>query len=228
LPLLGHRLHTATSALGRIDAHEKLRLTLTRWLDDHWAATGHDVNQEPITLGLIASGSNHRLVAVDGSGVTESPDLVLRAVEQLSAPTRLEPPPADWTTAVAPIARWLDAQRGRELARLATDSPSPAHAIVLRALQEKLRVSTRTERAMLGPRIARCRQLVLVSRGVGAERALSRLGVSGLNLEALEQLLRSRVPKTFAPRSAARLVAILSLGPDHTGLVSGLVKRDGD
>jgi superfamily II DNA or RNA helicase len=228
LPLFGHRLHRATSVSGRIDAHEKLRGVLTRWLDGRPPVTVQDLDRSPLTLGLIANGGNYRLVAVDESGVTESPDAVVRAVERLSATTRAEPRPGDWTKTAAPISQWLDEQRGRELARLATDSPSPAHAIVLRAMQEKLRASTRTERATLAPRIDQCRQLVLAARGVGAERALSRLGESELDLDALEQLLRSRTSTTSSTQCAPRLVAILSLGPDHSVLSGYVQEADGE
>ena len=229
LPLLGRRLRAATSALGGIDAHETLRLTLKRWLDDRPAATHPDVNRTPITLGLIANGGHHRLIAVDESGVTESPDVVLRAVDQLSTPAQSTSRTSDWMNTAAPIVRWLDEQRGRELARLATDSPSPAHAIVLRALQDRLQGSTRTERTILSPRIEVCRHLVLAARGIGAERALVRLGEAELNLEALEERLRSRSPTHCATHSAPRLVAILSLGPGNTGLLSGYVEEgDGE
>jgi hypothetical protein len=95
-------------------------------------------------------------------------------------------------------------------------------------MQEKLRTSTRTERATLAPRIDQCRQLVLAARGVGAERALSRLGESELDLDALEQLLRSRTSTTSPAQFAPRLVAILSLGPDHSVLGGYVKEADGE
>jgi hypothetical protein len=153
MPLLGQRLRTATSALGRVDAHEKLRSALKRWLDLRFAATPDDAILTPLSLGLIDHGGHYRLVVAGQSGVTENPDAVLQAVEQLSPNFPSQPCPGDWTRAVAPILRWLDEQRGRELARLATDAPSAAHSSVLRALQELLQSATRTERTMLAPRI---------------------------------------------------------------------------
>ena len=228
LPLLGNRLRAASTASGWSDAHEKLRALLTSWLavaHDDTRTTREAMIRTPVTLALIANGDDHRLVAVGESGVTESPDAVLPVAEQLQVQNLSEHRPGDWRSAVAPIVRWLDEQRGRDLARVATDSPSPAHATILRTLQESLQRSTRTERAMLGPRLERCRQLVLAARGIGAERALSQLSQSELTLDALEQLLRSRTPAVSTPRSAPRLVAILSLGPGQAGLVSGYAQE---
>ena len=227
LPLLGHRLAVATSALGRVDAHERLRAAMRCWRDGGLGPAGANapvVAECWITLALIATGGTHRLVAVDASGVTESADAVLRAVDLLG---RQQSPAAvsrDWLTVVAPIARWLEEQRGRELARLAIESPSPAHAAVLRMLQRRLESSTRTERALSGPRIEKCRQLVLSARGIGAERAILRQSQSELDLDALETLLRSRTRADSAVQSATRVVAVLALGSDQSGLVSGYVQ----
>jgi superfamily II DNA or RNA helicase len=224
LPLLGRRLGVATSALGRVDAHEKLRATLRRWLDADYVAP-ESVPRTSTTLALVASGGIHRLVAVDDSGATESPDAVLRVVGILG--TRRSPVPAsmDWRDIVAPIVRWIEEQRGRDLARLATDSPSPAHATLLRMLQQRLESAARTERTVLGPQVERCRQLVLVARGIGAERFISRLSEPELDLDAIEKLLRSRMPAESTVRSAPQLLAVLALRPDHAGVVSGYVQE---
>ena len=227
LPLLGDRLAVATSALGRVDAHEKLRATMKLWLDEgHGRAVpaGESVAGTALTLALIVSEGVQRLVAVVGGVVTESPDALLRTVELLG--TQRSPPPVsvDWPGVVAPIVRWLEEQRGRELARLATDSPSPAHATLLRMLQELLRRSTRTERAFTAPQIERCRQLVLLARGIGAERAISRLSQFELDLDAIEKLLGSRTRAHSTLRSPPQIVAVLALDSDHTRLVSAYVR----
>lgn len=228
LPLLGNRLAASTSALGQADAHERLRLKLKRWLDgDRVTPVGERVEGAAATLALIATGRVHRLVAVVDSRVTENPDAVLDAVDLIGGQLAADVLPTDWPIIVAPISQWLDEQRGRELARLATDSPSPAHTTVLRMLQELLQRSMRAERAVLGPRVERCRQLVLAARGIGAERALMGLSQSKLDLDVLEQSLRWRTPGNSSPRSAPRLVAVLSLRPSHRRLVSGYV-QEGD
>jgi superfamily II DNA or RNA helicase len=232
LPLLGNRLAVATSALGRVDAHEKLRATMKRWLDEgqgRAVPAGEAVTGTAPTLALIASEGTHRLVAAVDSVVTESPDAVLRAVELLGTEQSAPPVSIDWPGVVAPIVRWLEEQRGRELARLATDSPSPAHATLLRMLHELLQRSTRTERAVIAPQVERCRQLVLEARGIGAERAISRLSQSELEFGAIERLLVSRAPGHSTLRSPPQIVAVLALGGDHTRMVSGYVPaRNGE
>lgn len=231
LPLLGKRLAASTLASGRVDAGERLRSRLKGWLDRDRlisaASTEHTTGTRT-TLALIDGGGIQRLVAVADSRVTENPDALLNAVELLSAQVLTDVVPTDWLAIVTPIAQWLDEQRGRELARLATDSPSAAHATVLRMLQELLQRSTRAERALLGSQVERCRKLVLAARGIGGERVLSRLSESALDLDLLEQSLRSPALRDPASPSVPRLVAVLSLRSDHTQLVSGYVHGDGE
>lgn len=231
LPLLGNRLAALTSVSIHADASEHLRTRLKRWLDgDRVISTPASSSARGMetTLALIDAGGVQRLVAVANSRVTENADAVLHAVELLGADVPAGAVPAGWPDIVAPILAWIDEQRGRELARLATDSPSSAHATALRMLQELLHRSTRAERVILGPRVERCRQLVLAARGVGAERALSRLSQSGLDLDLLEQSLQSPARKDPSLRSGPRLVAVLSICSGHTGLVSGYVQRAGE
>jgi len=114
--------------------------------------------------------------------------------------------------ATAAIAKWLDEERGRAMAKPATDTPSPAHVAVLRALQECLTSTPRAERAALVKRVDHCRQLVIDARGIGAELAMARLvgGAQPLNLGALEQLLTSRTPPHAAARDTTALRAVLA------------------
>jgi hypothetical protein len=219
LPLLGGRLAVATSSLGRVDAHERLRAVLKLWLDVGYVAPV-SVIRTAVTLALVASGGIHRLVAVDDSGVTESPDAVLRAIEALGTQQLHTPVSVNYCDVVAPIVRWIEEQRGRELARLATDSPSPAHATMLRMLQERLRCATRAQRTLVVPQVERCRQLVLAARGIGAERAIARLSQSGLDLNAIENFLQSRMRADSTLRAAPHIVAVLALRSDHARPVS--------
>ena len=212
LPLLGKRLVRATAAVDRADAREKLRAALVDWAEGRVsgsAAKRANVARSVKGLALVVDGGVHRLVAVAASGVTESPDALLNAVELLG---ETRPPAAnscDWSSTVTAIVKWLEEQRGRELARLAADAPSPAHAAVLRMLHERLRRATRTERAALGNRIETSRQLVLGARGIGAEMALAQVSQSGLDLDELEKLLQSRTAANSKPHGAARILAVL-------------------
>jgi hypothetical protein len=103
------------------------------------------------------------------------------------------------------------------MAKPATDSPSPAHVAVLRALQESLTSATRAERAALVKRIDRCRQLVIAARGIGAELALARLmsNAEPLDLDALARLLTSRTLPDAVTRGRPFLQALLAYDGDQ-------------
>ncbi len=115
---------------------------------------------------------------------------------------------------LATVRAWIEHQRARALAGPAVESPSVAHAAVLRRLQALAARTGRAERAVIIERIERCRRLVLAARGIGAENAMAgfitRSATAGsLDLAALEFLLASRDqvnPPTGAPRLLALLV----------------------
>ena len=226
LPLLGTRLSRATSAIAQRaepGAMEELRRALSAW-----ANGPHDTSRKPaqgaahpVALGLIAQGAKHRLVAVIDNAVSDRPSDVLRAVPVLSATgrnsfhesTRQAVEPA----AALTLAKWIDEERGREIATPATDTPSPAHVAALRALQERLTIAPRAERTALARRVDHCRRLVITARGIGAERALARLfgKAEPLDLDALERLLASRTPPDAATRGNTILRAILACDGDR-------------
>ena len=224
LPLLGQRLVAATTSLGSTDVREQLRSCLRRWLDGGRGESviTRNATRGARTLALIAIGGTHKLVAIEQSGVTESPAVLLQSVELLGA--RQLPTTNDWTVIAERTVRWLEEERGRQLARLAIDSPSPAHAMLLRMLQERLQRASRNERVTTGPRIEQCRRLVLAARGAGAERALSRLRQREADPDEIESVLRSRTPSRSDAPTAPRLVAVLSLDENQTRFVSGLVQ----
>jgi hypothetical protein len=103
------------------------------------------------------------------------------------------------------------------MAKPATDTPSPAHVAVLRALQECLTSAPRAERAALVKRVDGCRQLVIAARGIGAELALARLmgNAEPLGLDALEQLLTERPSPNAATRGRPVLQALLAFDGDQ-------------
>jgi superfamily II DNA or RNA helicase len=226
LPLFGTRLSRATSAIARRaepGAMEELRRALSAW--EKGTNAVHDPRRPDsrhVALGLVAKGTNHRLVAVTDNDVSARPSDVLRAVQVLSAGgdngVRPDFPALQSVdAATAAIAKWLDEERGREMARPATDTPSPAHVAILRALQECLTSAPRAERAALVRRVDDCRQLVIDARGIGAEFAMARLvgGAQPLNLGALEQLLTSRALSHAAARGTTVLRAVLAYDADR-------------
>ena len=219
LPLLGARLTRATSAIasrGDTSANEELRRALSAWacgengtIETRLAMAE---SQGVVALGLVGDGTKHRLVAVRSSRVSERPSDVLHAVRILShAPGFESRPGPDAAVATRAIAIWLDEKRGREIAKPATNSPSPAHVAVLRALQDMLTSTIRAERTTIATRINRCRQLVIAARGIGAELALAGLIDSSepLDLETLEPLLESRRLHDETSPGDARLLALL-------------------
>lgn len=226
VPLIGVRMNRAISTtLGRGSAQciEHLRAALTRWAQGH-ACDGQS-GRGAVALALAVSGRTTRLLGVAGSQVTERPCELLDVVEAVSCGGALA-----GMDLCAPfeqrVHEWMDQQRGRELARAATDAPSPAHAETLRRLQLKLQSMSRAERVSFAGRVERCRQLVASAIGAGAELALRNLLDSGegISIEALEQLLESR-GSVNATNDAMRVIAILATD-ERRERVSALFTRD--
>ena len=213
LPLLGDRLSSATAKLAQHDdsgAIERLRHALTSWLTDvPVRQAAGPLPTTNVALGLASSGVASKLVVFNGDAASERPSDILTAVQWLSA----WPPRATCRAERIPggLLHWLDEERGRTLARLVSGAPSAAHVATLRALEQALSQATRPERAALSLRVARCRQLVMSARGVGAERALARfLAISSPpDLDALEQLLASRAPLLKKSADEWKYVALL-------------------
>lgn len=233
IPLFGDRLKRATLEVGRrgdTSATEELRRLLSTW------ATGASPMKQRggsghACLALLAESGRPRLVAVNERGVSEAPADVLQVVKDLSreAAERYAPDdalPDCVAVHVDSIVRWLDERRASELARPVTDAPSTVHATLLRALQEIPGNATRAERPALTARIVRCRQLVIAARGIGAEFALARLiePSSRLDLDALEQLLASRVVRAGKRDAMPTLSALLCEDPEQAGALSAFWK----
>jgi hypothetical protein len=175
----------------------------------HRASTASARLHRKVTLALIGSGSVHSLVAVSDSGITEDPRDVLQAAELL---TEHQCAPVTNPRAISgAIEHWVAERRGHEMARLATDQTSVAHAAVLRALQDRLRRAARFERKALGARIGKCRRRLLATRGIGAERALMELSQGNLDLDALEGVLESRALTGIERDELPRVIAALSV-----------------
>jgi hypothetical protein len=218
-PLLGQRLLKATADLRSTGTSsvERLRLVLGRWslnTVQRASTVGTRANRK-VALVLIGGDGVHRLVAVSDDGLTENPHDVLQAVESLDEHrfARATQPRAIRDV----IDHWLAEQHGRELARLATEPASAAHAALLRALQDRLRRAPRIERKALGTRIEKCRRLVLATRGIGAERAMLELSQATLDLDALEQVLASRALAGTQCAEPPRVIAALDLGDGGIG-----------
>jgi len=240
LPLFGERLTKSTAVImqrGESQAVEEIRRTLASWIGpvaDERSLELIPGEHDFVALALICRGPGPQLLAINDLEVSESPADILRAVRTLSS--KLEPvthagvedPSAGSVAAAADVVeKWLSEDRGREMVKPATDAPSAAHVAVLRALQEILSSTTRSDRSAVSKRIERCRQLVISARGIGAEMALTRLVDSSdpLGLDALESLLQSRASGPDATQSHTRLVAMLAVGTE-AGSVQAYVPAD--
>lgn len=222
LPLFGDRLRRATLAAMRRDeanSMERLRTALSRWIrSGDEELPSESPSARCVGIGLVRTMGRRSLVAIQGSAVSNATSAVLRAVEVMEQGGDQLPVARDSTgapEAIAAVRSWLEEQRGRALARLATEAPSQVHATVLRALQQRLQRVTRTERVALLPDIERCRRLVISARGIGAEIALRCFASSGSNIDlaSLRALLEERAPDESSADDA-ELVAILWCGPD--------------
>jgi len=227
MPLLGDRLTRATSMIVRQGEHnvvEQLRSSLAAWTNVDLPGATVGASQTHVSLGLVGGAVGHRLVAVLGETATVRTADVLTAVRFLSRPcARADAAPEASSRAVKAISRWLETERGRDMVQPALDAPSAAHVAALRALERTLPLATRTERAPLARRVARCRQLVLAARGIGAEIALARLldSTASLDLAALEQLLDSRAGQQEGEKPSAHLQALLYV---HNGTLTAWVR----
>jgi hypothetical protein len=223
LPLIGSRMNRAISntvARGSTQCTEILRAALMNWAEgrDSDAPNGRGA----VALACVLAGDTMRLLGVVGSRVTERPCELLDAVQALSRGEA-----AIGIDLVAPFERivrgWMDQQRGRELARTATNAPSPAHTETLRRLQVMLQNAPRAERISAGARVERCRELVASAIGAGAEAALQKLldDSNEVSLDALERLLEPRVSVKIG-HDSARVIAILA-SDERRERMSGLV-----
>ncbi len=235
LPLLGARLTNATAAIiqrGESHSAEELRQVLKSWADLAVHPQLASTATKPSSfsgLALVRVAMRCRLLAVTIDGVSERPGDILAVVRTLS--TRQQFVDRNPHDAVVPASRlvetWLDEQRGRDLAKPATEAPSAVHRVVLRALQDMLARSIRSERVMLSQRIENCRRLVTSARSIGAELALSRLldSTTAFALDDLELLLQPRTPHK-APEDQTRLIALLGCGQAVDDGVSAFLSVD--
>jgi len=111
--------------------------------------------------------------------------------------------------------------RSRALVRPAVEAPSASHAGVLRHLDALLAAGRRSERPALQSMIARCRHLVLASRGIGAEHALADwLSTSSGGARGLEHV------KRLCDRLEGRVASPDADSPDGTiAVMLGLISR---
>lgn len=218
LPLFGERMRKAinTGRLTSATCEEELREILRRWAqcDEPSSMRGE---QLPGAMALVNMGATPRLLAVTSSGVSVSACDLVAVASSLETGGSCGDDLHQLELVEAKIRRWLEEQRGRELAGVATEAASPAHAAVLSRLSQRLHQATRAERVSLGTRIGRLRELVSQARGAGAERALQVLvdRRADVDLDALEALLLSRRSRA-REGGAALLLAIVAVQPDGT------------
>jgi len=230
LPLLGNRLAKATASVaqrGESQAIEELRQALSLWTDRTSPHRRVDAKPGPehcVAIALVGDGTNRRLLAFSDDSLSDRPADVLRVVRMCSSrcgpiaqPGPDENVPDALLAVSAAVEKWLSEERGREIAKPATEASSASHVAVLRALQERLMSSTRLERASLARRIDRCRRLVMSAKGIGAELALARVldSKASIDLDALEALLESRASRRDTQPGPARLLAMLCVCPHH-------------
>lgn len=171
-------------------AGDPLRDIVARWRDptgppgtghpvEHWIAAGDGLPVAWLAACLVRHGGGWQVVSVNPTGVSDRPGELLRVVRLIEpyragdATPGVAPAPETHALARALVDRWLEAHRSRALIRPVLERPSASHAGVLRCLDALLAAGRRAERPVLHPVVARCRDLVLASRGVGAEHALA-------------------------------------------------------
>ena len=216
LPLLGPRLHRAAERKSDHECVEQLRFVLSQWEKSLVETDRVDVSSNPpIGLALVSTGATYRLVAVEGTRVSEAICDVLRAARIVSMPSRCAGRSEHLRHVRRVVCAWMEQQRGREMVQSTPTASSEAHARVLSRLNEQLHGARRADRVSLGARVARLRDLVTSARGAGAERALQALldRDHSLDLEALEVLLASRVSPRSLETTPMRLEAALILDP---------------
>jgi hypothetical protein len=219
VPLFGSRLERATALIvrrGDAGSVQRLRQLLGGWVSASDPAGPH--TRARAGLALLRKGIEHKLLAI-GAGVSDRTADVSSAVESLGGPacaggSGVSP------HSIALLNAWIAQRRARDLVRPALDAPSMAHVGVLQALQEMIRSAPRAERTRLSERVETCRALVTGARGVGAELALQRLLRHGLQLDALEELLRSRRTVVSPSEESWRVLAVIESGADQRGIIA--------
>jgi hypothetical protein len=220
LPLLGERLHHATARIIRRQesaATERLRTLLGAWAAGGQSAVSA-VAGDAVALALMQQGGHTRLLAIREGGATDRVADVSDAIASLTGVSSCSNVAECSPVVVGHIDAWIDAQRGREMVRLATDTPSPAHVGILRALDHLMLDTTRADRPVVARRVESCRSLVTAARGVGAELAMQQLLRDGFCIDALVRLLESRPAPTPTNAGAWRVVAVLESVPGQAGI----------
>lgn len=191
-PLLGARLRRTTTEPDEdvTGATEALRHELQAWgtggdprddVDGDLTGASVAVRVGPTAdvpwcaLALVGVGGRHRLVAAEPGIVSDEPRFLLEIARRWSAAVPHDGAAPDDRAAVAraAIEQWLAERRAAALAAPVLDTPSTAHAHVLRRLDAIVARAPRHERPAITDVVSRCRALVLASRGAGAERFLS-------------------------------------------------------
>jgi len=169
---------------------ERLRDIIACWRDpgcsstarepvEHWIAVRVALPAAWLAICLVRHGDRWRLLRVGPDGASERPHELRRVAELIEAHRsgdaswRPVGRPSAHQQARAVVERWLEATRSLALVSHVVETPSASHAGVLRHLDALLAQARRAERPVLRPMIERCRDLVLASRGIGAEHALA-------------------------------------------------------
>lgn len=221
LPFTGPRLVRMTRASARTSeprVTEDLRTLMAAWTTGGAASASRSddwPSRAPAAVVLVDDRGMKRLLAVTPAGVSDRPSDVLAIAGRVPAPTETSgdgPIPQELSVH---LERWLQEQRAVHLVAPALDAPSAVHTSVLNALQRELDRAARPQRITLSARIARCRQLVSATRGIGAEEALARLVRRGaLDLDALERMLQSTPGVVESRDDAIAVEALLVLDAD--------------
>ncbi|HSA57714.1 MAG TPA: DEAD/DEAH box helicase [Gemmatimonadaceae bacterium] len=214
-------------------AVERLRAALEEWRSPASAVTARNVTPVAVrralpgampgeweALALVSIGTRHRLVVVEPRGVSAHPqrllDLVRAERESTAAPEESQAARGAVRDARTAVDAWLAERRGTLAVDAVLDTPSPAHAAVLRWLDHCLARARRHERPDAALLIAGCRSLVLGARGAGAEEFLAHwlqsTSRAPADIETLSAALAARSPhQRTACRAPPALRALLVL-----------------
>jgi hypothetical protein len=171
-------------------------------------------------LALLGDETRPQLAVLRPDGASKHPSAILGFLraEELASHGRA-PPHTPIQAALRAAERWLAHQRGAAAVAPVLGSPSPAHAAVLRRLDGVLARAGRHQRQSVAALAARCRDLVLRSRGAGAEDFLHHwleanpISANPASLATLAESLEGRDPGRRAAALPARLVALYILAP---------------
>lgn len=166
-------------------AAESIRSIMERWHDGSEsreaprtvAVGGMPATNRWLALALVRQGGRWNLVRVTPQGVSDRPTDVLavvRRVDQARDAASQQSGEAVTASVRRVLDTWLESRRARALVRAVVEAPSRAHAEAIRFLDGLSETSPRVRLPVVLPVIARCRSLILESRGVGVERVLSR------------------------------------------------------